>query len=199
MEIMKVFRINEAGYTFPELLLVVVIIVFFVMITLPMYRRYSAVQELKNISQQVRDQVRSAQNKAINGIASSTGAPANWVLRIYASGGEEKYETGACPIIEDTAAVGYDLRYTFSSCPGRFEYKETVIPSTLSVSHQYAGETEANMFFASITGYLTVYDSIGNELGDEIYLRISSDDYPEMYVILHINNRGGISEEKFSV
>lgn len=182
------------GYTYPEILIVIVIIAIVFFITIPLYKQFTALNQLKTTSQALRDQIRTAQNKATTGVSSDAGTPAHWVIQIGATANQ--YSVGACPVVTDTTVAGYADRYNFNSCPGRSAYAQFAFPDTFSISHQYDGYSQVNIFFSSITGNVTVYDMNGNYLGDTIDIKVSSDEYTDNYVLLHVNESGNISEER---
>jgi type II secretory pathway pseudopilin PulG len=186
---------KEVGFTYPELLIVVIIIAFIAIFTWPIYKRFNALQEIRVTANGIRDQIRTSQNKSVSGIKSSNGYISNWVTHVHHNGFEFEYETAACPVITNSGTSGYVNRYTFNSCPNRSDYQLYTIPGRLSISHQYSDEPEANLFFASITGSLTIYNQYGTVLGNAIDIKISSTEYPDMYIILHVNSRGDVTQE----
>jgi len=189
-------NINGFGFTYPELLLVVLIILTVFFFTFPLYKRFNAEAELKNTAQVIRDQLRIAHNKAINGVQSENSLITHWVFHVHRSANEYEYESAACPVIEDPSATGYLQRYNFNSCPNRSDYILFDFPKRLAISHQYDLQPEVDLFFESISGYMKVYDQSGNYLGDTIDINISSDEYPDISVLFHVNGKGNISEEK---
>jgi prepilin-type N-terminal cleavage/methylation domain-containing protein len=193
----KYRQFGTKGFSYPEVLIVVVIIAITFLITFPMYKRFNALTELKNTAQAVRDQLRIAHNKSLNGVIPSNNMISHWVFHVHKNDFEYEYESAACPVIEDPSATGYSNRYTFNSCPERSDYALYDFPLRFNISHQYSNETEANLFFESISGNMKVYNSNGVYLGDTIDIRIASDEYPDIYLIFHVNSAGGVSEEKF--
>ena len=184
------------GFTYPEMLVVVVIIAVIFLVTVPLYKQFNTLNELKNVSQKIRDELRSAQNRASSGVTASNDEPSHWVVTIHRDNNLYEYETGACPVVTDTSVTGYADRYIFESCPNKSHYRVHAVPQYFSISHQYSGSDEANIFFSSIHGSVTVYDSSGVLLGDTIDIRIESTEYPDMYTVLRVNQSGTISEER---
>jgi prepilin-type N-terminal cleavage/methylation domain-containing protein len=191
---MKLF--SQRGFTYPELLVVVMIFVLIFLAAVPLYKRFNTLQELKNTSQAIRDQLRVAQNKATNGVTGSNGLVSHWIVHLHHTSFEYEYETGACPVVTDSTAGGYSNRYNFNSCPNRSDYVLYDFPQRFSISHQYPSESEVNIFFSSINGSVTIYSGSGAYLGNEVDIKISSDEYTDMYVILRVNGSGNISEER---
>ncbi len=186
---------DQRGFTFIELLIVLTIMALVFMTLLPFYRRYVAQTQLKNITVEMRSVLRSAHNKALNGVASTDGTMVHWVIHIHNNSFNYEYETGGCPVNVDAASANYDQRYQFLNC-GTADYVLEDFPSRFSVTHQYSSSyPEVNIFFANINGTVVVYDPNGNVIGNTIDIQISSDDYPNLYTIFHVNAQGGISEE----
>lgn len=189
---------NGAGFTYPEMLVVITIVALVFFFTIPLYKRFNALNELKTTSQAIRDQLRAAQNKSSSGVAAANGQPAHWIVHLHRNSDEFEYEKAACPVVMDPAATGYSDRYNFNSCPNRSDYELFDFPSRFSITHQYTDQNEVNIFFSSINGTVKVYDATGGYLGNTVDIRISSDDYPDIYVILHVNASGNISEERMA-
>jgi type II secretory pathway pseudopilin PulG len=198
MYLLPAWKNKEKGFSYPELLIVVIILALVAFYTVPLYKQFNALQEIKSTSSILRDQIRISHSKSLNGIVPSNGMLSNWVTHVHHNGYEYEYETAACPIMTNPGVTGYSNRYTFNNCQNRSDYKLYAVPLRLAISHQYTSESEANLFFASITGELTVYDQSGNVLGNVIDIKISSTEYPSMYTILHVNSKGEVSQENFT-
>lgn len=190
---------DQRGFTFIELLIVLTILSLIFLTLLPFYRRYVAQTELRNITVKMRSVLRSAQNKALNGVAASDGTSVHWVVHIHNNSYHYEYEVGGCPVNTNASSSGYPYRYQFMQCNGGSiskDYQLVDFPARFSVTHQYSSSyPEVNIFFANINGTVTVYDPNGNVLGNNIDIQISSDDYANLYTIFHVNAQGGISEE----
>ncbi len=193
---MRKVRWPKNGFTYPEMLVVVIIFILIFLTVYPMYKRYNAITELRNTSQAIRDQLRIAQNKASSGVTASNGLVSHWVVHLHRDGLEYEYETGACPVVTDTAAAGYSSRYSFMTCPDRDDYVLYDFPERFSISHQYATENEVNIFFSAINGSVKIYSQNGTLLGDTVDIHINSDEYEDMYVVLRVNGSGNIFEER---
>lgn len=178
------------------MLIIVVIIALVFFATVPLYKQFNTLNELKITAQKVRDELRSAQNRASSGVTSINGSSAHWVVQLHQNSSIFEYESGACPVVIDTAASNYSDRYNFNQCPNRSHHKLVSFSDKFSVSHQYTGHDEVNVFFSSINGSVTVYDSSGVLLGDSIDVRIASTEYPDVYIVLRVNQSGNISEER---
>jgi prepilin-type N-terminal cleavage/methylation domain-containing protein len=186
---------NQHGFTFIELLIVITILSLIFITILPFYRRYVAQTELKNITIKMRSVLRSAQNKSLNGVASSDGTPVHWVVHIHNNSYHYEYEVGGCPVNIDPSSAGYDQRYQFMNCNNK-DYLLVDFPQRFSVTHQYSSSyPEVNIFFANINGDITIYSPDGSVIGNTIDIQITSDDYENLYTIFHVNAKGGISEE----
>jgi len=195
---MKCQKIHSRGFTYPEMLVVVVIIALVFFAAIPLYKQFNTLNELKNTAQKIRDDLRLAQNKASSGVTATNGTSSHWVVQLRQNGSSLEYASGACPVLTDTSVTGYSGRYNFNACPNRSNHKFNQFPDRFSVSHQYAGNDEVNIFFSSINGSVTVYDSNGILLGNAIDVRIDSNEYPAMYIVLRVNQTGSISEERQS-
>ncbi|MDQ3098421.1 MAG: prepilin-type N-terminal cleavage/methylation domain-containing protein [bacterium] len=186
---------DQRGFTFIELLIVVTILSLIFMSILPFYRRYVAQTELNKTTIMMRNVLRSAHNKSLNGVASSDGTTVHWVVHIHNNSTQYEYEVGGCPVNTDSGSGTYTERYQFMNC-GNKDYLLADFPQRFSVTHQYsASYPEVNIFYANINGDVTVYSSNGSILGTNIDIKISSDDYENLFTIFHVNAKGGISEE----
>ncbi len=188
-------KFDQRGFTLVEMLIVLTLVALIVLIMLPFYRRYIAETELKNITVRIRNVLRDSQNKALNGVTSSDGTVVHWVVHVHNNSLHYEYEVGGCPVTVNPANAYYDVRYQFMNCNIK-DYKQVDFPPRFSVTHQYSlSYPEVNIFFANINGTVVIYDANGDEIGNNIDIQITSDDYDNLYTIFHVNAQGGVFEE----
>jgi prepilin-type N-terminal cleavage/methylation domain-containing protein len=198
---------HERGFSLIELLIVITLMAIIFGISVPFYRRYVAQTELKNVSQDLYLKLVTAHNNAVNGVVPKSVVSGSqrywWVIHIHQSGYTWEYETGACPLIADTAAPGYASQFGFTFC-GTQDYTYHTFPSRFDITHEYVGSyNEANIYFEPITGKVSVYSIDGSQRLDDtidltksaINIKITSIDYPQLSITFHVNHQGTISQE----
>jgi prepilin-type N-terminal cleavage/methylation domain-containing protein len=192
--------VNQRGFTLPELLIVVTIIMLVLLYEFPAYKTFSAKTELKNASTVIRDELRVAQNKALNGKVPSSGITSFWVFHIHTqqSGTSNHYETAGCNPLNNIFASAECSDVSIS------DFKQTVLPDKFHIypvaispepADKYDTIQETNLFFAPISGAVKVYDDTGTLLGTSINIKIQSDEYPDIYYLFTVNSNGTISEQ----
>jgi prepilin-type N-terminal cleavage/methylation domain-containing protein len=191
---------NQRGFTFPELLVVVFIIMILMMYAFPSFRSFNAKSQLKNISIIVKNEIRDSQNKSQNGKVPSSGDTGYWIFHIHTlqTGWADHYEVAGCN------PTGFVFATTECFNPDTANYKEITMPARFSIypvavspepANKYDDVDEVNLFFSSISGSLKVYSEDGTYLGNSVSIKIESQEYPSVYYLFTINSNGTISEQ----
>ncbi len=192
---------RERGFSLVELLISITVMAIIFGLTIPFYRKYVAQTELKNVSQDLYLKLVTAHNNAINGVIPKnvSGGPAAryyWVVRVAQASSIWEYETGACPLSSDPS------QFSFTFC-GVQDFEHYSFPARFSLNNQYSGSaSEVNIYFEPISGQVKIYDISGLRLDDpadtsnnSIDMTIQSTDYSGLYVKIHVNKQGTISQE----
>jgi prepilin-type N-terminal cleavage/methylation domain-containing protein len=141
--------IFQAGYTMIELIVVIAIMAILLTLAIPAFQQFNAPQEFKTVSQQIKSDLRTLQNKAVTGVTVLRGGQNTrvyWTIRILNNA--NTYEIAAC----EKSETNVD---SYSECTN----KETVRLNSkfsLNVASSYTGYI---MQFSPVSGAITAYDA----------------------------------------
>ncbi len=191
---------DQRGFTLPEILVVILIIMISFVYALPAYKVFATRGDLKQIATIVKTEIRNSHNNAINGKVPTSGVTTNWVFHLHTiqTGTTNHFAVAGCSPVNHifTSAlcnVGVNANYKETSLLPKFKiYPVAISPE---VADKYDTISEVNIFFSPISGVIKVYDQSGNLIGLTVNIKIQSDEYPNIYYLLTVNNNGTISEQ----
>jgi prepilin-type N-terminal cleavage/methylation domain-containing protein len=188
---------KERGYSLIELIIVISIVVTIAAVSLPAYKQFTIPQALKNVSQQLKSDLRIVHNNAQNGVKNLGGNRVSWVLRVI--GGQSYYEISGCAKTE-----------LFSACKNsshNYQRKEIgktfrIYPCTLPCTN-YTAISGASLYFMPVDGTIEIYNNVDTILPDvtgnmpmaltTISFLIRSTEDTNKSSIITINSEGSIN------
>ena len=145
-----------AGFTLIELLIVIAIIGILSAISIPSFSSFNTNQRLSQAAKQVKQDLRSAQNRAINGVKDSNGYGV-WGVR-FATSNAHTYDAFACENFEILTCVCTEVSSVSKSLADDFVFDIAASGNDKFIFDEISGEVcdSSGQIFAGGSGSIEV-------------------------------------------
>lgn len=168
-------------------------------ISIPHMRQFAQNQELKSTIKEVKSLIRTANNKAINGVKNSSDERVPWGVSISGSATTQSfYELAGCSFtLSFNGCRSNEYSYEKKNVPSLLKMEACILPCT---GASYT--TDVILYFLPIEGLLRVYSapnsvpSVSTYLGNSIGIKIYVVSNPTNDYLISINEKGSITESE---
>ena len=208
---------KQRGYTLLELIVVISIIGILIAVSVPALGRFTAPQEFRAASLQVKSDLRSLHNKAVSGVTVRRGVDTSvppdgvpdtqtdsrvyWVARFLNN--QNFYEIGACQ-----KSIAVAERWRTGECS---DIERRPLPSKVTLSVCSGSCNGYVVYFSPVYGTTEVYDATAIETqyptppivagrtlspvaGSNVKITMRTTSYANRNIVLTIDNDGSVSE-----